>query len=73
MNNQPPVIQDLLFEQMKTISKAHAYDIISEQVKELKEENENLKNDLDAWKKIALGYRELLLEHEKNIKSLLNK
>lgn len=34
---------DGLFEQMTNISKAQAYDILREQVKELKEENERLK------------------------------
>ncbi len=67
MSNTPPVIQDLLFENMKTISKAHAYDIISAQVQELKAENEKLKESAAAWEKIALGYRELLLEHEKTL------
>ena len=47
-NTPPPVIQDLLFEQMATISKAHAYDILSDQVKELKSENEGLKGMYEA-------------------------
>ena len=35
---------DNLFEQLTNISKAHGYDILSQQVKELKEENEIMKN-----------------------------
>ena len=34
---------DGLFEQMANISKAHAYDIVSKQVQELKAENEALR------------------------------
>lgn len=34
---------DNLFEQMANISKAHAYDIVSKQAQELKEENDRLK------------------------------
>lgn len=36
-------MQDTFFEQMTNISKAHAYDIVSDQVKELQEKNERLK------------------------------
>jgi phosphoribosylaminoimidazole-succinocarboxamide synthase len=43
-NNQTSdPLSDQLFEQLGQISKAHAYDILVEQVKELKEENERLK------------------------------
>lgn len=34
---------DSLFEQMATITKAHAYDIVVDQVKKLKEENNQLR------------------------------
>lgn len=34
---------DNLFEQMANITKEHGYDILADQVKELKEENEKLK------------------------------
>lgn len=34
---------DNLFEQMANISKAHAFDIVSKQAQELKEENDRLK------------------------------
>jgi len=40
-NNTP--FADQVFDQMVQISKAHAYDIVSPQVKELQEENEKLK------------------------------
>lgn len=40
---------DDLFQQMANISKAHGYDILAEQVKELKTENEALKAQLDSF------------------------
>lgn len=40
---------DNLFEQMANISKASAYDIVSKQVHELKEENESLKQRITQW------------------------
>lgn len=41
---------DKLFDQFATISKAGAYDILAEQVKELKAENEKLKEVARAYK-----------------------
>lgn len=38
-----PLEQNYLFEQMTNITKAHGCEILSEQVKELKEENEKVK------------------------------
>ena len=39
---------DNLFEQMANISKASAYDILLNQVKELKEENKRLKHSISV-------------------------
>lgn len=55
---------DNLFEQFANISKAHAYDILVEQVKELKGENEKLKQDISNFK-IHLSRLLYILECER--------
>lgn len=45
---------DNLFEQLTNISKAHAYDILSEQVKELRADNKILK---EALRYLLQSYR----------------
>lgn len=44
---------DNFSQQMTNISKAHAYDILVEQVRELKESNGNLYKALDNLKRVA--------------------
>ncbi len=47
-NNNPVTNPDSLFEQLSNISKAHAYDILAEQVKELRVHNNRMKNALKS-------------------------
>ena len=47
---------DNLFEQFANISKAHAYDIISQQVIELKEENTKLRNRVKYLEELINEY-----------------
>lgn len=51
---------DNLFEQMAQITKAHAYDIVSEQVKELQHENAILKIQLKAAEGLIAAYEKLV-------------
>lgn len=62
---------DNIYDQIVNISKAGAFDVVSKQRDELAIENKALKEDLETWKKIALGYREIITEHEKNCQQLL--
>lgn len=48
-NSIDPFSGDNLFEQFANISKAGAYDILVDQVKELKGENEKLKEERNQW------------------------
>jgi len=50
---------DNLFEQMANISKAHGYDILVEQVKELKEENKRMAEALKPFADWPLNYANL--------------
>ncbi len=58
---------DNLFEQMANISKAGAYDILVEQVGELKKENAKLREVLAiAMKSLATYGQHPLIEHSAN-------
>jgi uncharacterized membrane protein YgaE (UPF0421/DUF939 family) len=60
-HNNVNSLSDQLFEGIINISKAHAYDILVEQVKELKEENERLKlrNTSTSQSKLSSTIQEL--------------
>ena len=60
-----------LFEQAANISKAHAYDILVEQVGELKEENERLKEALQGiinnWDERMSGDKEVWKDEKDSV------
>ena len=57
MNQKQVFNQDILFEKMATISKACAFDIVSEQVKKLQHENDILKIELKVANNMLEAYK----------------
>lgn len=55
-NKNNPFNEDSLFEQMTNISKAHGYDILADQVEELKEKNERLKERVQYFENLIKEY-----------------
>jgi nitric oxide reductase activation protein len=51
-----------LFDQMATITKAHAYDILREQLQELESENETLKIELKAANALLKAYQNFVAD-----------
>ena len=54
---------DNLLDQITNITKAHAYDILSQQVKELKEENEALRNRVKYLQDLINEYTAKMLDN----------
>jgi len=70
MKQQPLNPFDNLGEQLVNISKAHAFDIVSEQVKDLLKENEQLKKETDRLYHLASSEMRKADKLEKEVKIL---
>lgn len=64
-NTQHIATDNTLFDQLTTMTKAHAYDIISEKCQELEAENKILREQVKTLKDLIKEYTEKMLNNLK--------